>query len=59
MKDQEEIKVKRLDKSKTTLKVKVIVTKQFKIRAAIAIGLVKLAAKVLGSGVEIETIEEK
>ena len=48
-----EINVNKLNKD-YTLKVKVNLTKQFKVRKIIAFGLIKAAAGILGCGIEIE-----
>lgn len=48
------IPIKKLDE-KSTLKVQLRLTKRFKVRVWFSILLIKIAAKVIGSGVDIDT----
>jgi len=47
------IEMNRLSKN-FTLSVTMVLTRQFRVRIAIALFLIKLAAEILGCGIEIE-----
>ena len=47
------VPLRKLNPEQTTLQVSVVVTKEFKVRMAVGLALIKLAGKIMGVGIEV------